>query len=300
MAQPNPCDEKTISAAPAPLPKISAGDGARAGLLAAALVAVYAPVFVDLYLAWTGVGSYYLHGFLIPPISLYFVWQKRRELQAAPLRRTWAGVVLVGLACLMLLAGQAIGIRIAGQVSLLVMITGLILAFLGPRHAALVWFPILFLLMMIPIPMSVVQSVALHIKLFATQMAVVLAQLCMLPVIREGSYVYFGEDHFIIGEVCGGLRSLISLLSVGAVVAYISNTRSWARWLLFAASGPIAVIANIVRIFLLCVAGFFWGSQTATGKFHDISGIVIFLVAFLLLFSLDSLLRRLAPKEVQS
>jgi len=296
MAQPNPYNEQPEAAAQAP----ASANLKMLGVLGAVTIAVYAPVFVDLYYAWTGVGSYYLHGFLIPPISLYFGWQKRQELRAAPVRPSWAGAVLVALACLMLLAGQAIGIRIAGQVSLLVLITGLILAFLGPRHVALLWFPIAFLMMMIPIPMSVVQSVALHIKLFATQMAVSLAQLCMLPVIREGSYVYFGEDHFIIGEVCGGLRSLISLLAVGGVVAYISNTRTWARWLLFAASAPIAVIANIVRIFLLCVAGFFWGSETATGKFHDISGIVIFLVAFLLLFSLDSFLRKLAPKEARS
>jgi exosortase len=300
MGQPKPVPDYEMMPASCPA---SAPVRASAPVLAftvVLLVLCYFRTFFELYRTWVAPDSYYLHGFLIPPVSLFFVWRRRRELLSTQARPSWLGHAVVGVACLMLLLGDVLGLRFATQLSFVVMLTGLVLAFWGTRHLAIVWFPIVFLLMMIPVPASVIQSVSLTIKLFAAETAVRMARLAFLPIVREGSYVYFGDDHFIIGDVCGGLRSLISLLSVGAVVAYISNARAWARVVLFILSGPIAVIANVVRIFLLCVVGYHWGSKTATGNFHDISGLVIFLVAFILLFALDSLLRKIAPERAES
>lgn len=299
MGQPSPVPEYELT----PPPSMSAAPERMnkpvLAFTALLLVFCYLKTFSQLYTTWLAADSYYLHGFLIPPVSLFFVWRKRQELLAEPVRPSWIGHVMVGIACLMLLVGDLLGLRFACQLSLVVMLAGLIPALWGVRHLAILWFPIAFLLMMIPIPTSIIQSISLNIKLFATEAAVRMARLAFLPIVREGSYVYFGDDHFIIGDVCGGLRSLISLISVGAVVAYISNARPWARLVLLAFSGPIAVLANVARIFLLCVVGYHWGSKTATGTFHDVSGLLIFLVAFILLFSLDSLLRRIAPEKPQ-
>jgi exosortase len=108
--------------------------------------------------------------------------------------------------------------------------------------------------------------------------------------------VHFGEDFLLVGEVCGGLRSLIALLALGALMAYISKTHWIARLLLFVAIAPIvAILTNVLRIFSLCVVGYFYGSEVAAGTFHDVSGILIFVVAFVLFLSLEGLLRKLLP-----
>ena len=150
---------------------------------------------------------------------------------------------------------------------------------------------------MVPIPPSLTQSIALKLKLLATTLAVDLANLVTLPMVQEGSFIHFNGDQLLVGEVCGGLRSLISLLAFGAIMAYISKTRRWARILLLVLSGPVAIVSNVVRIFLLCVVGYFWGSEIAAGKFHDISGVVIFAVAFILFLGLEGLLRKTAPSD---
>lgn len=249
----------------------------------------------EMYKAWTIVDSYYSHGFLIPFVSLFFVWKRRDELARAEFEPSGAGYALIVLSVILLWASDFLGFRVVGEISLIPMLTGVSLVLLGKRRTALLWFPLLFLLFMVPIPASLTQSVALKLKLFATQCAVSLANLCTLPMVRDGSFIHFNNDRLQVGEVCGGLRSLIALLAFGTLMAYISKTKPWAKVALLALSGPVAVVTNVLRIFSLCVVGYFWGSGVATGKFHDISGLMIFVVAFMMYFAFESQLRRWAP-----
>ena len=267
-----------------------------AAIITGLLAVSYAGAFREFYRAWTATDSYYSHGFLIPPICLYFVWQKRAELRAATLEPTLAGFALLAPACLLLLAGDSLGLRLLGQFSMIPMIAGLILVFFGRRHLALLWFPLVFLLFMIPIPPSITQSLSLRIKLLATDSAVRLARLFTLPMVRDGSFVHFGNDQLLVGEVCGGLRSFIALIAFGALISYMSKARLWARLVILLVAGPVAIVSNMLRIFALCVVAYFRGSQFATGRVHDVSGILIFVVAFILLFSFEALLRRIAPQ----
>lgn len=258
-------------------------------------VAMYWSVGKSLYVNWTLADSYYSHGFLIPPISLFLVWRERKALAAAPPRGSlWGIPVLVG-ACLFLLAADFLGFTVFAQLALLPTVAGLVLVILGWGHLRILWFAIFFLIFMIPIPPSLTQSIVLDVKLLATEASVQLARLVGLPLVRDGSYVYWSNDRLLVGEVCGGLRSLIALLSFGTLMSYISKTKLWAKYVILALAAPIAVVSNIARIFTLCVIGYTWGSPVATGKVHDVSGILIFAVAFLLLFLLEGILRKLAP-----
>ncbi len=256
---------------------------------------IYRRAFGDLWMNWSYDESYYSHGFLIPPISLFFVWRARQDLAKLSLQPANWGYLCLFATCLYLIVAIFLGFRVLEQLSIVPMVFSLILILFGWPYAKRLWFPILFLLFMIPLPASMTQSIVLDIKILATELSVRLAQLFTLPMIRDGSYVHFGDDFLLVGEVCGGLRSLIALLAFGAVMAYISRTRNWARIFIFMISAPVAIISNVVRIFFLCVVGYMYGSENASGKVHDISGILIFAVAFVLLFSLESFLRKVAP-----
>jgi exosortase len=269
-----------------------AGVGA---LIAVALVWMYRQPVAEMVRVWKLPDSYYSHGYLVPFISLFYVWRARRTLLKPGLEPNRLGYFLIVGSIFMLLVGDFLGFRVFGHISLVPMLAGLGLLLLGTERTKALWFPIAFLFFMIPIPPSLTSSVALKLKLLATQCAVALASLLTLPVVRDGSFVYFGDDRLLVGEVCGGLRSLIALLALGALMAYISKTKNWARILLFAVSPFIAIISNVFRIFLLCVVGYFWGSRVASGIFHDISGVLIFVVAFALFFLLEGRLRKWAP-----
>ncbi len=264
-------------------------------VIAVLYVVAYARAAYDLYINWTLVDSYYTHGFLVPFISLYFVWRQRNALRAAPGGSSLQGVLWVLGALGLQTFGTFLGFRVFTQISMVVMLTGLSLLLLGKARTRLLWFPIAFLLFMVPIPPSLTQSISLKVKLLATESAVQLANLVMLPMVREGSYVHFGDDKLLVGEVCGGLRSLIALLALGALMAYLSKARAWARIALFILAAPVAIISNVLRIFLLCAVGYFWGSRIAAGTFHDVSGIFIYVVAFACFFLLETLFRRLFP-----
>ena len=254
----------------------------------------------ELYGNWKSADSYYTHGFLIPLISLYFVWKDRRALARLPLAPSPAGLAWILASSFMLLAGDFLGFRVIAQSSMLPMIVGLCLLLFGSAWTRRLWFPILFLAFMIPIPPSLTQNLALRLKLTAAHSAVALANLLTLPMIQDGSWVHFGNDRLLVGDICGGLRSLIALLALGAVFAYISSVRTWARVLILALSAPIAIAANIVRIFFLCVVGYVWGSEVAGGKVHDYSGILIFAVAILMFSAVDLPLRRIAPRRLEN
>ncbi|NUM54713.1 MAG: EpsI family protein [Candidatus Hydrogenedentes bacterium] len=264
-------------------------------VVALLLVITYWRSCGELYVNWMLVDSYYTHGFLVPFISAYFAWRNRAALLAFSWRSSAWGIVWVAMASLLLVLGDFLGFRVFAHISLVPMLAGVVIAFAGTRLALGLWFPLLFLFFMIPIPPSLTQSIALQLKLMAASCAVWMANAITLPMIRDGSYIYFGTDRLLVGDVCGGLRSLIALLAIGAVAAYICPAKTWARLLILVLAGPIAIVSNIVRIFLLCVVGYFWGSEVAGGWVHDYSGFLIYAVAIALFTAIDIPLRRWAP-----
>ncbi len=283
------------------------GKGARSflpiyGLYLVLLAAAYWQPIREMLAVWGGVDSYYTHGYLVPFVCLAVAWQRRAELMREPREPDVLGYAYIGAAAFLLLLGSFLGFRVLSQLSLLPMLAGLCLVLEGRGRTRKLWFPIAYLIFMIPIPPSLTQSVALKLKLLATEASVDIANLLTFPIVRKGSYVYWTNasgqtDQLVVGEVCGGLRSLIALLAFGAIMAYFSRTRPWAKIVLFVLSGPIAVAANVFRILFLCVVGYFYGSEVAGGTVHDVSGYLIFIVAFVLFFAIESQFRRFAPAE---
>lgn len=265
-------------------------------VLAALIAALFARPVAEMANTWALDGSYYSHGFLIPPVTAYLIWTRRRDLARLRASHDNRGYLLVLLAGAMLWAGAFLGFRVFEQAALMPMLFGVLLVLLGCDFVKTLRFPLAFLVFMIPIPPSLTQTFAFRIKIVATEGAVVLANVFGLHMLRHGSYIHFGNDRILIGEICGGLRSLIALIALGALLAYWSKTRTWARAALFLTSVPIAIGANVFRIFLLCVVGYFFGSRSAGGLVHNVSGLLLFAIAFGMFCGIETLLRRLAPE----
>jgi len=275
-----------------PIPRL-----AGLAILATLLLFMYRRAFYELYDAYTLVDSYYTHGFLVPFISLFFAWRLWPEVKKRPAKPNPLGHVFVLTAIGFLLVGDFLGFRVFTEFSLIPMIVGLSLLFLGWERTKVLWFPLAFLIFAIPIPASITQSISLNLKLFAAEAAVQLANVITLPMVRQGSFIHWPGDRIIIGDVCGGLRSLIALLALGAVMAYVSKAKPGAKWFVFLMAAPIALISNIARIFFLVVVAYFWDSNVAAGTVHDVSGILIFIVAFGLFFALEGIVRKLFPES---
>lgn len=239
--------------------------------------------------------SYYSHSYLVPFVSAFLAWRKREHLAQLPRVPTNWGFAFMILACVLVLLSDLLGFRILGQLAMIPMLAGLMLVFVGWRFVRHLWFPLAFLLFMIPLPQSLTTSITFRLKIMAADGAVWLCNAFYLPMLRDGSYIHIVNDRLLVGDVCGGMRSLIALLALGALVAYMSETRMWASIVIVLFSPVIAVVANLLRIAFLCVVAYFGGSELASGWVHDFSGVLIYLVAIGLLLGLDGLLRKVAP-----
>lgn len=260
---------------------------AMAGLLGV----LYWPVLAGLIAQWY-LDPNYSHGFLIPVMSVYFVWERRLILARMTPRPTWWGLGIVLFGLLMLTIGQIGAELFLQRFSLVVVIAGLVLLILGRDALGVLSFPIAFLIFMVPIPAIIMNAIAFPLQGFAAQTAASCLAALEIPVLREGNIIILAHTALEVAEACSGIRSLMSLLALGTAYAYFSERVMWKRWVLVAAAIPVAIAANAFRVAGTGVLAHYFGDEVAQGFYHDFSGWLVFVVAFLLLLSIGAVLRR--------
>ena len=248
-------------------------------------IAIYLPMLVKLVNQWS-TDENYSHGFLIPIITAYLIYEKREKLKELEFKPThWGlGLVFVGLGIYLF---GVIGADLFTQrFSFLVVLIGSILCLFGSDVFKEISFPLFYLFFMIPIPYVIFFAIAAPLKLFVAEVAVNLLKTAGLPIMRVGNKIYLPNAQLTVAYACSGLRSLISLIALGAVFGYVTQKIAWKRLVIFALTVPIAIMANIVRILITCLVAFVYGEEIATGFLHDFSGMLVFGVAvFLLIFT---------------
>lgn len=266
-------------------------------LVVGAAAWLYADVLVSLVSDWANDDNY-SHGFLIVPLALYFAWERRRQLQALPPNPSVLGLLIV-LASLATLVVGILGAEFfLTRASLIGVIAGTVVFLLGWPQARILGFPIAFLLLMIPIPAIVFNQIAFPLQLFASRFGVAVMQLASVPVLREGNVITLANTTLEVAEACSGIRSLISLLTLGIVYGYFTDSRLWVRVVIAASTVPIAIVANGMRVAGTGILAHTRGAEAALGFFHTFSGWLVFLAAFGLLFVVVWLLRLFAPPPV--
>ena len=160
-------------------------------------------------------------------------------------------------------------------------LVGLVLLFFGKNYLRPLLFPIAFLLFMIPLPAVAIANLSFRLKIFAAQIATFTINKLGVPAIREGSLIRTIHSQIMVEDPCSGIRSLIALIALGALMAYYSKLSRVKKAALFISSVPIAVSTNIIRIIALSMVSEIYGEKYATGFFHDAMGILVFVFAFL-------------------
>ena len=266
------------------------------GILVVLLAGLYHEVLVKLGLQWNNDPDY-SHGFLVPVLVGYFVWERWDRLKAIPIVPSLWGIALLAGGLLMLVIGSIGAELYLQRSSLIVVIAGLVLLIMGRDALKAFMFPIAFMFFMVPLPAIVVNAVAFPLQLFAARTA----EFCLfnfgIPVLREGNVIVLAGTTLEVAEACSGIRSLQALLALGTVYAYFSQRSMWKRWVLVLLSVPIAIAANAFRVSGTGVLANYWGSQAAEGFYHTFSGWLIFVVAFLLLLGCGGLLSRIGNRQ---
>jgi exosortase len=264
------------------------------GALLLSFALLYRDVVAKLVSDWANDDNY-SHGFLIVPIALYFAWERRDRLSAAERRPSVLGSIVVLGSLATLIAGILGAELFLTRVSIIGLIAGTILYVLGWQHLRILSFPIAFLLLMVPLPAIIFNQIAFPLQLLASRFGEAALNAASIPVLREGNVIVLAHTTLEVAEACSGIRSLVSLLTLGIVYGYFSDSRAWMRWLIALATVPIAIVTNGMRVAGTGIAAHYYGPEVATGFFHDFSGWVVFIAAFALLFLVVRALVMLLP-----
>jgi exosortase len=266
-------------------------------LLVAVLIMLYRPVLKLLVWQWYNDADY-SHGFLVPLLSAYLIWQRRDVLRLVPRRQSWWGLVVIVFSLGLLFLGSLGAELSLTRLSLLGTICGLIVYFTGGAMLRAMTFPIAFLLFAIPIPVVVYNEIVFPLQFIASKFATrILEMLNLFPILREGNVLVLPHMTLEVVEACSGIRSLMSLLALAAGYGYLVEKSIPVRWFLVLAMIPLAIVSNGTRVMITAIMANYIGPKAAEGFMHEFSGWVIFVVAtalFLVLHSLIVLVRKKA------
>lgn len=280
--------------------------------IAAALVFVYFTMLVKLGRDWW-TDENYSHGLLIPFIIGFIVWQERKRfIENQSTRALWVGAIFLSFSLLALWAGTAGAELFVQRASLLLMLAGIVIYFFGFRIIQVVAVPMLLLALAIPIPQIIFNKIAFPLQLFASKCAVAAMSFLDISVLRQGNVIELmplgakEPKRLAVVEACSGIRSLMTLVTLGVVYAYFTRPKGsqlsrdgndesqnkfyatfgfWRSVILVVSAIPIAILTNAARVSGTGVLAHYYGTKVADGFFHSFSGWVIYLVAAALLFA---------------
>lgn len=256
-------------------------------IIATVLIAMlYLPVFIWLVQSWLD-DPYYQHGFLILLASGFIFWLRRHNFKVA--KPSLSGAILLGAGLALYILAFIWRMHPLAAFSFLIVVFGIITYLCGRERARLFAFPTLFLIFMIPMPF--ISSISYHLQTITTHSSAAIAHLFGIPAIITGNQIELPTASFTIGMPCSGMSSLISLLALAAILAFLVNGSFWKRGILFLSALPIAILANTLRVSSILQIANKWGSEAAMGFFHGFSSILFLLLAIALLVLLARLLR---------
>ncbi len=253
-------------------------------LVAAALVGVTFSDGLGFLLTKWGSSEEYSYGYLVPFVSLFFVWQQWPFLRTIEFKGTWYGFAIVLMGAFLLIVGELATLYIVVHYAFLVVVVGLVLAAFGWRAFRSLWAPLLVLAFMIPLPDFLYQGLSAKLQLVSSDLGVAVIRLLGISVSAEGNVIDLGAYQLQVVEACSGLRYLFPLMTFGFIAAYLYRVEFWKRLVVFLSTIPITVLMNSFRIGVIGVTVDRWGPEMAEGFLHDFEGWVVFMACTSLLF----------------
>ena len=264
-------------------------------IILALILIVYFPVLIDLVTDWY-IDSNYSHGFLILPISVFLIWQKRQELKETPVRQNKLGLLFLIGSLVLLIVGTAGAEYFTVRVSLVFLLFSIVLYLFGWQFTRVIWFAFFFMLFMIPIPYVIYYAITFPMQLFASKVSTVILEAIGLPLLRQGNILHIPGYSLEVAEACSGIRSLFSLLALGALFAYYTQPNKIKAIILFLSTIPIAIAGNIFRITITAISAHMISIKFAEGTLHEISGLLVFIFSLIVLFIFGAILRWKKPE----
>jgi exosortase B len=283
----------SASAGAAKLPALwlpPSADKVVLALLALAFIVVFGPTYLGLSRTiWAS--DEQGHGPIILAASAWLFFQQRGALAALPqARREWPGWLMLAFGLLVYAFGHSQAIIMIDVGSQILVLVGILLLFKGNAGLRLCWFPLFFLVFMMPLPGPLVSAVTTPLKTAVSSVASSLLHLMGYPIGRSGVVLSIGPYLLMVADACAGLNSMFTLEALVLLYMNLMRHQNPVRNVLLALSAiPISFCANIVRVIILVLVTYYFGDEAGQGFVHGFAGMVLFLVALMLTITLDNI-----------
>jgi exosortase B len=256
------------------------------------LLAMYVPTYYNLAtMLWQTEEQ--AHGPLILIVVIYLIWQQRDHLIAdtAIMAKPVLGSLILLFGLLLYVVGRSQDIYIFDIGSQIPVLIGILLLTRGVPALKALWFPLFFIVFMIPLPSFFVDAVTGPLKQHVSELAEAILYQAGYPIARSGVTLTIGQYQLLVADACSGLNSMFSLSAMGVLYLYLMRHTSWLRnGVIIASLLPIAFVANVVRVIILVLITYHFGDEAGQGFLHGFAGILLFIISLLFLFVLDGVL----------
>ena len=219
----------------------------------------------------------YGHGYLIPFLVMFFIWQKKNVLEKMKFSGSWLGVVAMTFGLFMFYAGELSSLYIVIEYAFVATIFGVALSLMGWSAFRVIFVPLLLLFFMIPLPNFLFFNLSSQLQLISSEIGVAVIRLFDISVFLEGNVIDLGVFKLQVVEACSGLNYLFPLMTLAFITAYSFTGAFWKKSVIFLSSIPITILMNSFRIGVIGVTVEYWGIEMAEGFLHDFEGWAVFM-----------------------
>lgn len=247
------------------------------------LVAVYAPTLAFLWERWTKSVWHNAHGLLIPPVVAWAIWQEFKARRGLPWGASAWGFVFLLPALLLHVVDTGLNTQLLSAASIVFVVPGLSLLFVGTERTKAIAFPLAFLAFMLPIPLAFTERLHLVLRHVAAEASAWLLPWVGVPVFKEGTTLHIANATLQVADACSGFSTLYAAIAVAVLTAWTcpSPTR---RFLVVLLAAPIAIAANIVRVVLLTLLVYWQGTDVLATSLHTLTGLMTFALSLPVIF----------------
>ncbi len=257
------------------------------------LLVLYLPTFYDLANGlWKN--DEQMHGPIILALSIWLIYRQWPKMMMCSEGKASAGSgwFLFAMALILYTVGRSQHILMFEIGSFIVMLCAVLLVTRGTVALKALWFPLFFMLFMIPLPGPVVSALTMPMKMAVSYVAEHVLFWADYPIARNGVILQIGQYQLLVADACAGLQTLLTLEALGLFyLNLMQHTSVFRNVTLAILIIPISFAANVIRVIALTLITYHYGDAAGQGFMHGFAGMVLFLSALILILSVDSCLQ---------